>query len=86
MAMAVYLLCALTSLCCAVLLLRGFLRTRQRLLMWSGLAFAGMFLNNAILIVDVRLGPQLDLSVWRSLPTLLGLVVLLYGLVMESNA
>jgi len=86
MAMVVYLLCALTSLACAMLLLRGFTRTRQKLLFWSGLAFVGMFLNNAILVVDVRLGPTVDLSTWRSLPALAGVMILIYGVVMESRA
>ena len=45
----VYLLCALTSLACAVLLLRGYFRTRVRLLLWSGLCFVGLALNNALL-------------------------------------
>lgn len=37
----VYILCAITSLACAVLLLRSFRRTRARLLLWSGISFAG---------------------------------------------
>ena len=46
----VYVLCALTSLACAILLLRGYFRTRVRLLLWSGLCFAGLALNNALLV------------------------------------
>ena len=34
MATLVYALCALTSLACAVLLLRGYLSSRARLLLW----------------------------------------------------
>ena len=41
MAAAVYVLCALTSLACAVLLLRAYLRRKVRLLLWSGLGFVG---------------------------------------------
>jgi hypothetical protein len=85
-AIFVYVLCALTSLACAVLLLRGFARSRVRLLLWSGLCFAGFFLNNVLLIVDVRLVPDTDLSVWRTLPALAGLGVLLYGLIWETRA
>ena len=48
----VCVLCALTSLACAVLLLRGYFRTRARLLLWTGLCFAGLFINNMLLIVD----------------------------------
>ena len=83
MANLVYALCALTSLACAVLLLRGFARSRARLLLWSGLCFVGFFINNALLVVDARI--VYDLSVVRSLPSVLGVVLLLYGLVWESD-
>jgi hypothetical protein len=85
MATLVYALCALTSLACAVLLLRGYARNRVRLLLWSGLCFAGLALNNTILLVDMRVVPDIDLSVWRTLPALAGIVVLLYGLVWETR-
>jgi len=86
MAMAIYLLCALTSLKCAILLFRGYGRSRGRLLLWSAICFSGLFLNNLLLVVDVRTGPATDLSVWRSLPALLGIAALLYGLVWDSDA
>jgi hypothetical protein len=85
MATLVYALCALTSLACAVLLLRGYARNRVRLLLWSGLCFAGLALNNIILLVDMRVVPDIDLSVWRTLPALAGIVILLYGLVWETR-
>jgi hypothetical protein len=85
MATLVYALCALTSLACAVLLLRGYARNRVRLLLWSGLCFAGLALNNVILLVDMRVVPDIDLSVWRTLPALAGIVILLYGLVWETR-
>ena len=86
MALLIYLLCALTSLLCAGLLLRGYRRSRARLLLWSTVCFAGLFLNNALLVIDVRVAPDIDLSVWRSLPALLGVAALLYGLIWESDA
>jgi heme/copper-type cytochrome/quinol oxidase subunit 4 len=85
MATLVYLLCALTSLACAVLLLRGYARSRVRLLLWAGLCFVGLALNNIILFVDVRVVPDVDLSTVRSLPALAGLVILIYGLVWETR-
>jgi hypothetical protein len=85
MATLVYALCALTSLACSVLLLRGYARNRVRLLLWSGLCFTGLALNNIILLVDMRVVPDIDLSVWRTLPALAGIVVLLYGLVWETR-
>lgn len=83
MANLVYALCALTSLACAILLLRGYVRSRARLLLWSGLCFVGLFINNALLVVDARI--VFDLSVVRSLPAVFGVIALLYGLVWESD-
>jgi hypothetical protein len=85
MAMAVYLLCALTSLACAVLLLRSYRDRAVRLLLWSGLAFVGFAVGNIMLVVDVLVGPSLDLSLLRTIPVLTGLGVLLYGLVWDAK-
>lgn len=80
----VYVLCALTSLACAVLLLRGYLRTHVRLLLWSGLCFVGLAVNNALLVVDVNTLVT-DLSNWRTVPALAGVALLIYGLVWDSR-
>ncbi len=86
MASAVYVLCALTSLACAILLLRAYLNRGVRLLLWSGLAFVGFTLGNIMLVVDrVMTGPEVDLAIWRSLPVLAGLGVLIYGLVWDAG-
>lgn len=85
MATIVYVLCALTSAACAVLLLRGYARNGVRLLLWVGLCFVGLALNNVLLVVDVRVVPSMDLSLWRSLPALAGLMLLIYGLVWETR-
>jgi hypothetical protein len=85
MAEAVYLLCAVTSVACAVLLLRAYLRTRTRLLLWSGLCFAGLGLNNVVLVVDLILVPDTDLSTWRLVPAAVGIVLLVYGLVWDAE-
>lgn len=84
MATLVYALCAVTSALCAVLLLRGYRTSGVRLLLWGGLCFVGLAVNNFLLFVDMRIVPGLDLSAWRSLPALLGLAVLIYGLVWEG--
>ena len=80
----VYALCALTSIACAALLLRGYATSRVRLLLWGGLCFAGLALNNVLLFIDLGLVPAIDLSVWRSIPTLAGLILLIYGLVWDA--
>lgn len=81
----VYVLCALTSIACAVLLLRGFFRTRVRLLLWSGLCFVGLALNNALLVLDEN-ALLTDLSNLRTLPALAGVALLVYGLIWDSRA
>lgn len=81
----VYVLCALTSLACAVLLLRGYFRTHVRLLLWSGLCFVGLTLNNALLVWDENTLVT-DLSNLRTLPALAGVALLVYGLVWDSRA
>ena len=85
MAPIVYLLCLATSLACAVLLLRAYRQSRARLLFWSGLCFVGLALNNALLYVDLVVFPQVDLFAVRSLPTLAGLLLLIYGLIWDAD-
>jgi hypothetical protein len=85
MAAAVYVLCALTSFACAVLLLRGYARRGVRLLLWSGLGFVGFAFGNAMLVVDLLVFPERDLLLWRNIPTLAGVVVLVYGLVWDTQ-
>lgn len=85
MAAAVYVLCALTSLACAVLLLRGFAQRGVRLLLWSGLGFVGFTLGNILLVVDLVILPERDLQLLRNVPVLAGLMVLVYGLVWDSQ-
>ncbi|HZI15130.1 MAG TPA: DUF5985 family protein [Myxococcus sp.] len=82
---AVYILCALTSAACAVLLLRGWRRNGVRLLFYSGLCFLWLALNNLLLLVDVLLVPGTDLALARSTTSLLGASTLLYGLIWDVS-
>jgi hypothetical protein len=82
----VYVLCALTSGACMVLLLRGYSRTRMSLLLWSGLSFMAFTISNVLLFIDLAIvGPTYDLSLWRTIPTLAGVVLLLYGLIRTNS-
>lgn len=85
MAIAIYTLCALTSLISSWLLSRAYWRTRSRLLLWSAISFAGLALNNLALWVDKLVLPQIDLSVLRTSIALIAMLALLYGLVWESE-
>jgi len=82
---AVYLLCAATALLCAVLLFRGYARTHFRLLFWSGLCFAGLMIDNVLLYIDIFVVPEVNLEIWRKIPGLLAIMLLVYGLVWDSK-
>jgi hypothetical protein len=81
----VYSLCALTAALCAVLLLQSYARSKYRLLLWSGLCFAGLTLNNLLLVLDKLVFPEFDLSIWRSAVALTAMCILLYGLIWEAE-
>ena len=81
----VYLLCAATSLLCAVMLFRGYLRNHFPLLFWAGLCFAGLMIDNIISYVDVVVVPDFSLAVWRKLPGLVASMLLVFGLIWESK-
>ncbi len=78
-----YVLCFVVSALCAVLLYRGYRRTKLLLLLYSTIGFTGMALNNLLNVIDNSLAA--DLSNWRGVPTLLGLVVFIWGLAGERD-
>ena len=84
MAETVYVLCAVTSLLCAFLLLRAYAAARVPLLLWCLICFVGLALNNLLLFVDEVVAPDVDLSTWRSVPAALGVAALVFGLVWDS--
>lgn len=59
--------------------LHRYMQHRTRFLMWSSIGLAGLTLNNAALIINVAL-PDFDLRLARLIPSLIGMVCLLYGL------
>jgi hypothetical protein len=81
----IYSLCALTALICAYLLLQAYWRGGYRLLLWSGLCFAGLTINNLLLVLDKLVFPDMDLSIWRTSAALVAMTVLLYGLVWDTE-
>ena len=84
-ALLVYSLCALTALFCAVLLLRAYRRGGYRLLLWSGLCFAGLTVNNVMVVLDKVVLPNVDLSVARTLTALCAMMLLIYGLIFDER-
>ena len=85
MATAVYVICALTSTACAALLLRAWLASRARLLLWSFLCFCFLAVNNVLLVVDLAIVPDTDLAAWRAGTALVGLMLLLYALIFDTR-
>ena len=82
---AVYLLCAVTSLIAATLLLRYYRERRTRLLVWSVFAFVGLALNNALLYVDLVMFAGVDLSLYRTAVGAVAMLALVCGLVWETR-
>jgi hypothetical protein len=85
MAALVYVLGVLVMGACSILLLRAYWRVSQRLLLWSGLCFAGLAAANLLLVIDLVLFPGVNLYVWRLAVAAAAMLVLLYGLVWESG-
>jgi hypothetical protein len=71
---------------CAFLLLRAYARVRQRLLLWSGLCFTGLAVSNAVLFFDLAIVPaEVSLYTWRLAIAAFSMLLLLYGLIFESD-
>lgn len=85
MAEAIYLLCALTSLGCAALLVRSYRHTPTRLLWWSSVCFVGLAVNNVLLFIDTMIGDAYDLSLARAVTGFLSVLALLVGLVWSER-
>ncbi|MCR4338002.1 MAG: DUF5985 family protein [Candidatus Omnitrophica bacterium] len=81
----IYGLCAIAAMLCSYLLLRSYSRSKSRLLLWSGLCFLGLAVNNLLLIVDRIIITSLDLSSIRLVPALIGMMLLIYGLIWETD-
>ncbi|HEV2206648.1 MAG TPA: DUF5985 family protein [Candidatus Acidoferrales bacterium] len=85
MAPAVYVLGALTTLACGILLLRGYFRGGNKLLLWSAVCFLGLAVSNALVFADLVLLPNVDLYFWRLLTAAVAMAALMYGLIWESE-
>ena len=85
MAEAVYILCAATSVACAVLLLRAYARSKARFLLWSGLCFVFLGVNNVLLYLDLAVFDDVDLRLVRHATALAGLLLLVWGLVWDAE-
>jgi hypothetical protein len=82
-----YLLAVVTSFACTVFLIRGYVQSRLRLLLWSALCFVGLTVNNVALFqfFDLVVFADLDLRPIRLGAALVGMLFLLYGFIWESE-
>jgi hypothetical protein len=81
----IYFLCTLTCLACFGLLLRSWRASGSRLLFWSAMCFAGLSLNNFLLVLDKLVFANVDLAPARLTVALLALLLLLFGLIWEEK-
>ena len=80
---ALYVTAIVSSLACTVALFSAYRRTGIRLLMWSGICFAGLTINNFALFFDLVIYPDVNLRLFRLVPALAGLLCLLYGFIWD---
>jgi hypothetical protein len=85
MAGLIYTLCAVSALACAYLLLHTYWRSSYRLLLWSGICFVGLSMNNLLLVIDKLVVPNTDLSLGRSALALAAMAILLYGIIWNAD-
>jgi hypothetical protein len=70
---------------CAFLLLRAYGSVRKRLLLWRGLCFTGLTLSNGLVFLDLAVMPEISLYGWRLGVAAISLMLLVYGLIFESD-
>jgi hypothetical protein len=83
---AIYLLCAAASLVVAMMLLRQYLKSRTRLLLWSLICFIGLGVNNVLVYADLVMYTGVDLSVYRSAAGAAAMAAMVYGLVWGTRS
>ena len=85
MTQLIYAACALTSIACFLLLWRSYAQSRARLLFWSAMCFAGLSVNNILLVLEglELVGNQFDTV--RLFAAFAAVCFMLYGLVMAEE-
>ena len=85
MAFAIYLLCTLTSAACCWLLARAHLSRPHSVLFWSAVCFAGLTINNLLLMLDKLVFLDVDLSTLRLAVAQVSLLVLVLGMLSREK-
>ncbi|WP_435784546.1 DUF5985 family protein [Cellvibrio sp.] len=84
MAPFIYALCAVTSSVCAILLLRSYFDSRYRLLLWAGLCFVALTINNLLMVADKLIFLEEHMLTLRLSVSLVAVCFLLYGLIFDE--
>lgn len=86
MAEIVYVLCFILSVLCSILLFRKYRKSRINLLLYTGIAFTLIAINNSILFLDLVIFPESDFggALLRVLSGAIGSSILLFGLIWEA--
>ncbi|HVY88859.1 MAG TPA: DUF5985 family protein [Hyphomonadaceae bacterium] len=81
----VYIFCFITCAACTALLIRSWLKTRTRLLLWVAVSFVFLAINNFFLLADTTITPDIDLSAFRVISAAVAVSVLVFGLIWEAE-
>lgn len=82
----VYTFCFITCAIGAGLLVRSWFKTRTRLILWLAISFVFLAVNNFFLFADTTLTPpEMDLSPYRVVTSLIAVSVLIFGLIWEAE-
>lgn len=80
-----YLLAILAGAACMLLLFRGYAASGVRLLLWSGLCFVFLTVNNVLLFVDLIVFAGNDLRPYRLAASLIAVSLLIYAFLWETE-
>lgn len=78
---AIYMLSAATNLLCFAMLISSYRRSGSRLLLWSGLCFAGLTMTNVLVFVDLVVVPAMDLYLLRIGVAIIAMAMLMFWLI-----
>lgn len=81
----VYLLCFLTSVACAALLVRQYIVSKSPILLWSAACFVCLALANLFVVLDMLVLRDVDLRPARVWMTFIAVCVLLFGFIWEVD-
>jgi hypothetical protein len=84
-ATVVYVLSFLTSAVCGWLLVRSYVGTRTKLLLWSAACFVLLAINNLFVVIDLIVLPGVDFGWIRVALNLAAIATLLYGFIWELD-